>query len=66
MKRWALSIYLAKILLGGIPLMSTKSLFYLHEKEMIKRGRLCETFKKRKLDCKVEAYLVAGKILRST
>ena len=33
---------------------------------MIKRGRLCETFYKRKLECKVEAYLVAGKISRRT
>ena len=33
---------------------------------MLKRGRLRETFKKRKLERNVVAYLIAGKILGST
>ena len=33
---------------------------------MLKRGRICEKFLKRKLERKVVAELVAGKILRST
>ena len=46
--------------------MSTKILLYFHEKEMLKRGRLCKKFWKWKLERNVVAYLVAGKILRST
>ena len=34
--------------------------------EMLKRGRLCEKFLKRKLEPNIVAYLIAGKILRST
>ena len=34
-----------KILLGGISLMSTKFLLYLHKKEILKWGRLYEKFK---------------------
>ena len=33
---------------------------------MLKRGRICEKFQKRKLECKVVAQLVADKILRIT
>ena len=33
---------------------------------MLKRGRICEKFLKQKLERKVVASLVAGKILRST
>ena len=55
-----------KILLGSISPMSTKFLLYCHEKEVLKWGRLCEKFRKRKLECNVVAYLVASKILRST
>ena len=52
--------------LSCISLMSTKSLLHFHEKEMLKRGRICEKFSKRKLERNVVTYLIAGKILRST
>ena len=55
-----------EILLGGISLMPTKSLLYFHEKEMLKREKLCEKFSKWKLERNAVTYLVAGKILRST
>ena len=46
--------------------MSKKFLLYFHEKEMLKRGRICEKFSKRNLERNVVAYLVAAKIQRST
>ena len=37
--------------------MSTKTLLYFHEKEMLKRGRLSEKIRKQILELKVVAYL---------
>ena len=46
--------------------MSTEFLLKFREKETLKRVRICEKILKRKLERKVVAKLVAGKILRST
>ena len=46
--------------------MSTEFLFKFHEIEMLKQGRIYEKFLKRKLELKLVAQLVVGKILKST
>ena len=45
--------------------MSMEFSLQFHEKEMLKRGRICEKFLKQKIEHKVVAYLVAGKIIKN-
>ena len=49
-----------------ISLMSMKFLSYFHEKEMLKQRSLCKKFSKQNVERNTAAYLIAGKILRTT
>ena len=63
MMRITLRMYLADFALRHFSDVNEASVVFSWE--MLKRGRLCEKFLKRKLERNIVAYLIAGKILRS-